>query len=265
MTNSIHLYARYIAAAFRGSMQYRISIFLFSVGLFVLCCVEFFAMWALFDRFGALRSWTLAEVAICYGMSSCSFALAGMIIRGFDTFDGMVRSGSFDRILLRPRTTVLQILGQGWFLVRLGRLAQAVPLLFWSAWTIDTHWTLPLVLLIMASIVAGSCVFGGLYFLQATMCFWTVQTLEVMNCVTDGGNFASRVPMTIYRPMFRQFFTYIVPLACVNYLPLYALTGKGSNLPTFVPWLAPLLGFGFLGLCMFVWTFGVGHYRSTGS
>ena len=58
----------------------------------------------LFARFGSLQDWRLEEVALIYGMVHVAFALAEAFARGFDVFDRLVKSGDFDRVLLRPRS-----------------------------------------------------------------------------------------------------------------------------------------------------------------
>ena len=70
--------------------------------------VEFFGIWALFARFGSLSEWTLPEVALFYGTVNVEFVFADALGRGFDVFSIQVKSGEFDRLLLRPRSTILQ-------------------------------------------------------------------------------------------------------------------------------------------------------------
>ena len=96
------------------------------------------------------------------------------------------------------------------------------------------------------------------------MSFWTTETLEILNCLTHGGNFAGQYPISIYRESFRRFFTWIVPLACVTYYPALAILGR-TDPAELVCWLAPLAGFAFLALSLGLWSFGVSRYRSTGS
>ena len=102
---------------------------------------------------------------------------------------------------------------------------------------------------------------------QATMAFWTVETLEIMNSFTYGGEYAAEYPLSIYRPWFRRFFTFIIPLACANYFPALAILGKSDPMraPIALQWLAPLAGPAFLIFALQLWKIGVRHYRSTGS
>ena len=111
-----------IRASVRSQMQYRASFILWSVGNFSSVGVELLGLWALFARFGDLPGWTLAQVAVLYGIVILAFALAEMAGRGFDQFASLVRSGDFDRFLLRPQPTALLLAGQIFELSRVGRL-----------------------------------------------------------------------------------------------------------------------------------------------
>ncbi len=267
MRDSLRLYLRYLGISIRSQMQYRASFVMLSIGIFFTTATEFLATVALFDRFGSLRGWTLAEVALFYGMANIAFAISEGWARGFDTFAGMVKSGDFDRVLLRPRSTAMQVAGQELQLVRIGRLTQGLFVLVWSAIALRIPWTPGKIVLLIASIAGGACLFSGLFILQATLCFWTTDSIEIVNTMTYGGVETARFPLTIYRDWFRRFFTFGVPLACVTYFPALVILGRPDPLGTsrLFQSLAPLIGFGFLLVTLRVWQFGVRHYRSTGS
>jgi ABC-2 type transport system permease protein len=239
-----------------------------AIGNFMTTCVEFLAIWALFDRFKSLQDWKLEEVALFYGLINVGFSLAEGIGRGFDTFPGMVKSGDFDRLLLRPRSTALQVASQELQLMRIGRFLQGLIVLFWAASALNIEWTLMRFSLTIFTIIGGACLFGGLFIIQATLAFWTTETLEIMNTVTYGGTETAQYPLTIYRPWFRKFFTFIVPLACISYFPALAILGRPDPIagsPLWFRWTAPLIGILFLLISLQIWKFGVHHYRSTGS
>lgn len=263
----IRLYFRYLGLSLHGQMQYRGSFLMLAAGTFLTNGMEFLGVWALFLRFGSLRGWSLPEVALLYGMVSISFALAEGIGRGFDLFPNLVKSGDFDRLLLRPVSTALQVAGQELQLMRLGRLAQGAVILGFALHALHLHWTAWKELLLFAAILGGACLFYGLFVLQATMSFWTVETLELMNTVTYGGIETAQYPLSIYRPWFREFFTWVVPLAAVTFFPAHAILGlaePGAPAPA-VQWLSPLIGVLFLAIALQVWKVGERHYRSTGS
>jgi ABC-2 type transport system permease protein len=261
--DTLRLYFRYIGISVRGQMQYRASFVMLSLGHFFVTAIEFLGIWAMFDRFGSLRGWSLAEVAMFYGMINVAFALTDGFARGFDIFPQAVKSGDFDRLLLRPRSTAFQVAAQELQLMRVGRLMQGLVVLVWAMTTLHVAWSVAKVALMVFAILGGACLFYGLFVLQATLSFWTIETLEIMNTVTYGGTETGQYPLTIYRPWFRLFFTFVVPLACMNYLPASIILGRGEA--TAWQWISPAVGVIFLMVTLQVWKIGVRHYRSTGS
>jgi ABC-2 type transport system permease protein len=265
--NALRLYGRYASISLRSQLEYRASFVMQSIGQFLVTGMEFAGIWALFTRFGHIRGWTLAEIAFFYGLISITFAIADTLARGFDQFGNIVKYGDFDRLLLRPRSTVLQLFGHELTLRRVGRFLQGAAVLLFAIITLDVEWSADRVALVMLSIAGGVSLFIGLVVLQATSAFWTTESLEVWNAFTYGGVAMSQYPVEIYRPWFRQFFTFVIPLACVNYFPAVAILGRHDPIGTSIAFqrLAPLAGVLFLLIALQVWKLGVRHYRSTGS
>ena len=267
MGDSVRLYLRYAAVSIRAQMQYRASFAMMSVGNLFATGISFFGLWALFDRFGQIRGWTMPEVALFYGVVHIAFAIAEAFARGFDAFDRLVKSGDFDRILLRPRSTAFQIAASEIQLMRIGRFTQGAVVLTWALAALDLPWTAPRTLLLTGTVLGTAAMFAGIFVLQATLAFWTTESLEIVNTITYGGVETAQYPIAIYRPWFRRFFTFVVPLALVSYFPLVAVLGKDDPLgsPLWLRWVAPTAGFLFLAISLRFWRFGVRHYRSTGS
>jgi ABC-2 type transport system permease protein len=117
---------------------------------------------------------------------------------------------------------------------------------------------------ILFAVLGGVALFSGILVLQGTLAFWTVESLEIVNALTYGGVEAGQYPMDIYARWFRNFLTFIVPLASVSYFPVSAVLGRGEV--GAIWWrLTPAFGFGFFALSLLVWQFGVRRYTSTGS
>ena len=204
--NAFRLYTRYIATSVRSQRQYPASVITTSIGAFAATITDFIGIWALFARFHRLEGWGFAEVALLYGVVSVSFALADGLTRGFDVFgEQFVTTGDFDRLLVRPRSTILQLLGYELRVTRIGRLGQGI-----LAWAVGAHlsqigWT-PTSWAVLGFAVAGGIVlFGGILLLQATLAFWTVESLELANTLTYGGVEAGQYPLDVYARWFRDF------------------------------------------------------------
>jgi ABC-2 type transport system permease protein len=258
---TLALYRRYLAISIRAQLVYRATFVMKTVGHLLVTGIEFFGIWALFSRFHTLGGWSLHEVALLYGSVDIAFALADATGRGFDKLGSLLRAGDFDRMLLRPRSVVLQLLGYELQLMRIGRLAQGVAVLIWAGTTV-AWWPASIALLVF-SIVATTCLYLGIVVLQATSTFWTIQTLEVWNAFTYGGNYAAQYPMAIYRRWFQRFFTAVIPLALTSYYPGRAILGRDPLDVWHV--LAPFAGFAFLAVTLCVFRLGIRRHASTGS
>ncbi|MBH22976.1 MAG: ABC transporter permease [Myxococcales bacterium] len=265
--NDARLLVRLLGVSMRSQLQYRASMVMQSVGHLLVTGIEFLGVWALFARFGQLDGWTLAEVAVFYGVVNVSFALADAGGRGFDQVAARIKQGDFDRLLLRPRSTALQVAGLELTLKRIGRLSQGLAGLIWGLSALGVGWGPGRVALLAWIVVGATSMFYGLMVVQATIAFWTTESLELMNVLTYGGVETAQYPMSVYRRWFRRVFTYVVPLACVCYLPVLALIERPDPLgaPLWAQRVAPAAGLVFLAGALALWRGGVRRYTSTGS
>jgi len=267
MADTIKMYFRFIKVSFQAQLQYRLSFFMQTIAQFIINFSEFIGIYALFSRFGNIKGWILPEIAVLYGMISVGFSINDALTRGFDIMGNLIRMGELDRILLRPRSTILQLFGFELTLKRIGRFLQGLLVLIYGFYHLNMDWSIGKVLMILWTI-SGSCfLFMGLIMIQATISFWTIESLEIMNTMTYGGLETAQYPMTIYKDWFRKFFTFIVPLACVNYFPVLFIIGKQDPLGSSILFqvISPIAGYMFLAAGILFWNFGIRHYKSTGS
>jgi len=268
MIEPLTVWLKYCRTAFRCQLEYRAAFIMQVAGRLVMHCLEVIVIAALFDRFGSIRGWRIPEVLIFYGIVNIAFAVAEGIARGFDIFDQLVKSGDFDILLLRPRSTAFQVAVREFQLLRIGRLLQGLAVLIWGMANASVSWRWWDGGMILWATTGAACMFYGLFVFQATMSFWTTESLEVMNMFTYGGVQTAQYPLEIYQRWLQRFFIFIVPLGCVTYLPMVALLGREDEIfhsPLWVQCAAPLMGVLFLVAALRVWEFGVRHYRSTGS
>lgn len=258
------LYFKYLSILFKSQLQYRTSFWLLTFGQFFIPFSVFAGLYFMFERFGQLRGWSFFETALCFAIVHMAFSLSECFARGFDAFSSLVAGGDFDRVLVRPRSTVVQVLGSKFEFTRFGRLLQSAIVLVWALYNLPIEWSIAKVITLLLMVASGVLIFTGIYMLAATLCFWTIQGMEVANIFTDGGREMAQYPLNIYQKWVTVFFTFIIPFGCVSYLPLlYILDKVHGNEILYM--LMPLAGVLFLLPCILVWQLGVRHYRSTGS
>jgi ABC-type uncharacterized transport system, permease component len=260
----MYLYLKYVSILFKSQAQYRLSFWMLAVGQALTPLTVFAGLYFMFAQFGQVKGWSFYEAALCYAVIGLSFALAETFARGFDMFASLVTSGDFDRLLVRPRSTVLQVLGSRFEFARLGRMLQSLIILIWSLNKLPVPLTASKLFTLTLMILCGVLIFTGIFIATASLSFWTIQGLEVANVFTDGGREMAKYPLSIYEKWVTNFFTYVIPLGCVNYLPLLYVLGR-TNGDNILYMLSPLAGIIFFIPCLLLWNIGVRHYRSTGS
>lgn len=248
----------------RSQTRYPASFAMLSTAHFLGTFLDILAIWVLFDRFQMVKGWTLHEVGLIYGIIHMGFAIAEAGARGFDQFGQLVKTGDFDRLLLRPMSTLFQVAVQEIQILRIGRFLQGLIVLTWAA--AHLHFSLFSLhaLVIAFAIVGTASLFYGLFIIQGTISFWSIETLELMNITTYGGVQTGQYPMSIYSLPFKLIFTFVIPLACVGYYPIATLL-RHEQIPFFLGLIAPIGGILFLLAACWFWRFGVRHYCSTGS
>ena len=256
------LYIKFFMMHLRSQMQYKASFFMIAAGQFLISFSAFVGIYFMFERFGSVRDFTYPEVLLCFAVVLIAFSISECFARGFDTFAGVISGGEFDRALVRPRNEIFLVLASKIELTRVGRLIQAVILLFYAIPTSGVAWSAEKIMLLIVMICSGVVIFSGLFIVYAGICFFTTQGLEFMNIFTDGGREFGRYPFAVYGSGALRFFTYVVPLALFQYYPFLYLIGRSDN-RLFM--LLPFAGMLFIIPCMLLWRVGIRHYKSTGS
>jgi ABC-2 type transport system permease protein len=260
-------YARLAGASIRSRAQYRLSFGLDFLASFVAALADFLGILVLFSRLPTLGGWSLPEVAFLYGVAGISFAVTDMLVGHLDTFDEMIRTGTFDVVLTRPLGSLFQVMASELALRRLGKVVQASAVLAYALANLHIAWSPGSVALLLATFVSGTAIFSGIWITTASIGFWTTDIREVMNAFTYGGAYLASYPLNLFGDWLRRFLAFVVPTAFVAYYPCLVILGKPDPVAG-RPWLgllSPLVGLAALVAGRAAWRLGVRHYRSTGS
>ena len=259
----IYLFWKMSGASVRTQMQHRISFFLDSGANFLASITDFFGIWVVVNRFHVIGGWTFPEIAILYGIIHMGFGLAEGLARGFDTFGRIVVTGDFDRILLRPLGTILQMGAQQIQILKVGRVLQGFSVFAWGFYMLGVPLLSVQTIFAVLSVIGAFCLFYALFVMKAALAFWTTETLRITDVTTYGGREVGQFPMHIFPVAFRLFFTIAIPIACVAYYPMAAVLGR-EPISLWVACLAPASGVIFLFFACRLWYVGVRRYSALG-
>lgn len=266
LADVLRLFARLTAARIRAQLQYRASFALQTTGMFLVSFLDFVAILVIFANVPQLGGWSVSEVALLYGVSSLSFAITDLIIGHLDQLPQLIRDGSFDLLLIRPRGTLFQLVTQDFQIRRVGKVAQAAIVLVYALGTLQVDWTPGRAAILLASIPAGVLIFASIWIAAICIVFWTVEGNEAANAVTYGGNFLTQYPINIYEGWLRRLLAYVIPTAFIAYFPVLYVLGKPDplGLPIWLEGISPLVAAATALVAATVWQGAVRHYQSAG-
>lgn len=255
------LYLKFLSIHVRSAMTYRASFFLSCLGHLLITTNVFLSVVFLLDRFGSVGGYTLPQLSLCYAVILAGTSLAECFARGIDAFGRILSEAQFDRIMLRPRPLLFQVLCQDMKPTMFARVLQAVMMLVWAIGSGAVAWTPFKALVLALMILCGAGVFFGVYLVNACVTFFTLEHIEALNIFMDGPREYGKYPFGIYGKPVLLVLTFLVPLALVQHWPLQYLFDRGPA------WygVLPIVSLLFLIPCALLWRLGVRHYRSTGS
>jgi ABC-2 type transport system permease protein len=260
------IYVRLVGGRARSQLEYRASLVLQIVATALLTLLDFVMILVIFENVPVLDGWRVEEVALLYGLAAISFALTDLVVGHLDLFPQMIRDGTFDQILVRPLPSLLQVVASDFSLRRIGKVAQGIGVLTVALVAVDVDWTPGRALMIPLAIVSGTFIYSGVWIALATVAFWIVDAIEVVNAFTYGGNFLSGYPITIFGRWLRNLVLFVIPIAFVSYFPaLYVLDRPDElGLPDALRYLSPVVALATAVVALRVWEHAVRHYRSAG-
>ncbi|MDR3121854.1 MAG: ABC-2 family transporter protein [Clostridiales bacterium] len=257
------VYLKYIRMHFLSGLEYK-GWWMMALQVLLVCVADFLPSFLIFARMGDIGAWTWERILLIYALAVASFGLAESFCRGFDYFPWhMLRSGNFDRLLLRPRSLAVQVAGSFFHIHRLARAAIGIFAAVWALSRLGVPATAFSVGVIGLALLGGTLVYSGVFVLCSGIAFFTIKALDWIYILTNASYQVTRIPIDYMPGLFRRAFTFLMPMLVISYYPAAVVCGWGE--PVAAGFLALPAGAAFLGLSLLVWKLGVRHYQSTGS
>ena len=251
----------------RSALAYPASFVLMLVSSMLITVTDFVAIVLMFSHISSFGGFSLPEMGLLYATASMTLGIADLFTGSIERVGERIRTGTFDAYLIRPVPAFLQTAADGFALRRLGRPVQALVVMVFAFSRLDVDWTVARGIMLGVSIVAGSVIFGAIFVLGAAFQFVSVDSAELANSFTYGGQTLTQYPLAVFGKEIVRAVTFVVPLAFVNYYPVLFLLGKPAplGLPSWIGLLSPLVAVVMVALASLAWRGGLRRYRSTGS
>jgi ABC-2 type transport system permease protein len=217
----------------------------------------------LFSKIPRLAGWTFQEALFLYGFGLIPFGLFNVLSLNIYEFgNNYIIEGKFDRVLLRPISSLFQVLFEAFRIESLHEVLIGALAVGWASRHLGLHWTFPGVALSILFALCGAVIYVSVFTLLSCVSFWYEDRFgvhpPVYNLIAFG-----RYPLSIYSQLIQFLLSWIIPFAFASFYPSARLLGRQDvhNLAL----LAPVVAAAFLSLLLFTWNRGLRQYSSTGS
>lgn len=255
------LIGKYLGMYFKSQLEYKSSFILTCIAQLLTLSLSSFMVFILMDKFHFLDNYDIYELMLGISIVQFGFSFSECFMRGFDKFSEVIKVGGLDLMLIRPRNIYIQVFGSNIELTKLSRVLGSLVLFIIAISNIESI-TWYGVLYLFLLLIGSSMIYAALFIFSACFCFKTVEGLEFMNIFTDGSREFGQYPMGLFRREVILVFTFLIPLACVNYYPISYILGKSDNIWYLI---SPLMTFILFIISIITFNRCIRHYEGTGS
>ena len=248
----------------KTSAQYKANMVMLAISSMIISVSELLGIYMLFSRFETVGYWGFYEAALMFGAITAIYSFVECFARGFDEFANIIRAGELDRLLIRPVNIYYQIFGQKIEFSKIPKVVLGLTVCIVCLINMNVVWTFSKVAVLIAMFICGCCVIWGAMLIGCGISIYTIENLEFINIFTNGAKELAYYPINIHNKWIARFFTFIVPIACFNYLPLSYIMGYGV-LPQIVYALSPLIGILFIVPCILFFNYSLKKYQGAGT
>lgn len=254
----------YFVQALKMRMEYRTDFLVECMASLLQQASGLLTLKFLFNNFHALNTWTQYEVFFIYGFSLIPLSLFDLFSMNLYMFsDKYIVSGELDRLLLRPLSSLFQLLMEGIGFDFVADLTLGVIVLGYSWHQVGPPITFLVCVKFAVFVVGGWAVLAGVFLTLTSFSFWSQDRFSILPPVYNLLSFA-RYPLNIYRPFVRLLLTWVIPFGFVAFYPSAGFLTKGAAFKE-LSYYVPLAGLVMLSLGIGVWCMGLRKYAGAGT
>ena len=258
----LRLYGMILAQDLKSKMSYRADFIISTVGMIATNVAGFVSFWILFRNFPSIGGWGYYEILFLYGFSLVSLTPVQCLFDNNWSLRQYVYSGDFIKYCFRPVNLFFYYQSEVFDIKGLGQLAFGIAMIVYAWGKLGLAVTVLAVVKLLVFLLTASLVMIALQNAAAATCFWIQNSFYVLDFVTRFKDYA-RYPVTIFSPVFRCVFTFLMPIAFIAYYPSLVIL-RPDEVPL-LSWLSPVIGVVFFFLSYRFWMYGAMKYSGTGS
>lgn len=256
------IYKKILIQDLKSKMSYRADFVLSLMGMLATNISGFFVFWIMFRNFPTIMGWNYDEILFLYGFSLVALTPVQCFFDNNWNLRGYVYSGEFIKYCFRPINLFFYFMSETFDIKGLGQFAIGIGTIIFAWNKLQLDVTFIIILKLIINLLTASLFMIALMNTAAASCFWIINSGYIMITANKFKDYA-RYPVTIFNPVFKAIFTFIVPIAFVAYYPSLLFLNHGP-IPL-LSWLSFPLGILYFYLSYKIWMKGAKSYGGTGS
>lgn len=258
----LRIYFKILSQDLKSKMSFRADFFISLLGMIFTNLVGFVSFWIIFQNFSTINGWGYYEMLFLYAFSLISLTPVQCLFDNNWNLRGYVYSGDFVKYYFRPINLFFYYQSEIFDIKGLGQLAFGLILLIHSWHKLQIAFSIIVLFKCVLYIATSSLIMISLQNAAAATCFWTHNSFYVLDLILKFKDY-SKYPATIYSPVFRFVFTFIIPITFIAYYPSMVII-RPDNVPL-LSYISPLIACIFFFISYKIWMYGARKYNGTGS
>ncbi len=243
----------------KSMKRHKIDTILGVINILVNQIVSLIFIYIIFSNVPMLDGWNKEALLLMYGLFVLNKGAAGLFTTSLYSIERHISDGSFDGMLIRPVSPIVQILGEN---IEVGEL---VNVLIGIITIVNVLANMPemdcglVVGVILLFLFLSIFLVFGIRLICMSVAFWTLTSFPVAIAVDNVSEFA-KYPTTIYKKGLKLIIDYFIPFSVVAYFPALIIMQGESR------WIVISIVITTIILCIacVVWKLGIKNYKSSG-
>lgn len=259
-------YLRLLAVQLRTSalllMQYRYDFLIEGVIMLFWTVTAIIPLFVVFQDRAQVAGWTFYEALLVTGwFTLLEGILEGAINPSLTSVVEHIRKGTLDFVLLKPADAQFLVSTSRFQPWRMTNVLSGIGIFIFAFARMDRAPDPLGILLALALLAMSTLILYSLWILTVSAAFYVVK-VDNLTYLFDSIFDAARWPVTIFRGLFRIFFTFVIPIALMTTFPAQAMLGQ---LPPVAVGYSVLGALTFAAFARLVWLRSIGKYTSASS
>ncbi len=176
MSRYLSLYRYFVVQRFKILMEYRLNFFIGATSTAVLQAASLTTLWVVMRQIPSLNGWNFYEVLLIYGLLTMGESITHMFADNLWTIGwNYIRSGDFDRFLVRPIDPLFHLLADRFCHDGIGNFVTGLVLVGIAMRELHIAITPLRGAYILVAVLSGGFIFIALNLITATSAFWLTE------------------------------------------------------------------------------------------